>query len=160
MLYRQLLGADFDRLPRALRDFHDTPGGGRAVGTAAVRRTFGWLGWLAGFPRAGENVDLQLRVVADESSETWIRSFGGKDLRTVQRRVGDLLLESSGPVRIRFRVMADATGIRFASQGARFWFVPIPLRIEAREWGGDSSWQFEVTVAGVGSYSGRMVPTL
>ena len=27
MIYRRLLGSDFDRLPRVLRDFHETPGG-------------------------------------------------------------------------------------------------------------------------------------
>jgi hypothetical protein len=115
------------------------------------------MAWLAGFPQAGQGVDLRLCVVADETTETWIRNFGGKELRTVQRSAGTLMVESSGPVRVRFRVTADAAGLRFESRGARFWFVPIPLRIEAREWGDDTSWQFEVKVTGVGSYSGRMV---
>jgi hypothetical protein len=81
------------------------------------------------------------------------------ELRTAQWQEGNLLRESAGPVRISFHVQADERGLRFQSLRARFWFVPIPLRIEAHEWGDDSSWEFQVTVAGVGSYSGRMVPS-
>jgi hypothetical protein len=82
------------------------------------------------------------------------------ELRTVQWREGDLLVEAAGPLRIRFRLRSGERGMRFQSESARLWFVPIPLRIEAREWGDDSSWEFEVIVAGVGSYRGRMVPIL
>jgi hypothetical protein len=160
VLYPQLLGHDFEKLPRALRDFHSVPGGGSASGTASVRRTRGWLAGMVGFPPSGDGIPVGLQVVASESQEIWIRRFGVTELRTVQRREGDLLLETVGPLRIYFRVFADPTGMRFQSQSARLWIVPILLRIEARVWGNDSSWEFQVTVAGVGSYRGTMVPTV
>jgi hypothetical protein len=160
VLYPQLLARDFEKLPRALRLFHSAPGGGIATGTATVRRTSGWLAGLIGFPPSGDSIPLRLQVIASEGQEIWIRSFGGVELRTVQRQEGDLLLEAAGPVRITFRVFADGKGMRFRLQRARFWIFPLPLRIEAHEWGSDSSWEFQVTVAGVGSYCGTMVPTV
>ncbi len=160
MLYPQLLGSDFGKLPRALREFHSAPGGGSASGTASVRRVRGWLAGLIGFPPAGDGIPLKLRVVATDSGEIWIRSFGGVERRTVQRRDGHLLVESAGPVRFTFRLLEVEQGMRFELQSARVWIIPIPLRIEAREWGDESSWDFEVTVVGVGTYRGRMVPAL
>jgi hypothetical protein len=160
VLYPQLLQRNFENLPQALRDFHSTPGGGTASGTADVRRESGWLAGLIGFPPSGNGIPLRLRVVASENQEVWIRRFGDVVLRTLQRQEGDLLLEIVGPVRIFFRILADHTGMRFQSQRARLWMIPVPLRIEAQVWGTDSSWEFLVTVARVGSYRGAVVPTI
>jgi hypothetical protein len=44
--------------------------------------------------------------------------------------------------------------MRFESRAARLWGIPLPMRMEAWERGGDSSWEFEVTVAHIGSYRG------
>ena len=158
MLYPQLLAADFARLPRALREFHSMPRGGRASGTAMVTHTNRWLAWLLGFPRSGENIPLQLEVQANGNRETWIRQFGDVILRTNQRQDGNLLLETRGLVRIFFRVFADESGMRFESQRARLWIIPLPLRVAARVRGNDSSWEIDVTVARIGSYQGALVP--
>ena len=158
MLYPRLLRDDFEKLPKALRLFHSAPGGGRASGTATIRHASGLLARLLGFPPSGENVPLQLEVVADENKEVWIRRFGKVVRRSVQRSSGDLLREEFGPVRLFFRIRADESGLRFSSLRARLWMIPLPLRVEAREEGGDSSWNFEVTVRGVGSYRGVVAP--
>jgi hypothetical protein len=160
MLYPQLLQDDFAKLPRALRNFHSTPGGGRASGTVVVERVNRWLAGLMGFPREGKGIPLELRVIAQANEEIWLRRVDGVERRTLQRQQGDLLLETAGPVRILFRVFADQAGMRFQLERARFWIIPIPLRIEAHAWGNDASWNFKVTVAGVGSYEGTMVPAV
>ena len=157
MLYPELLKADFERLPRALRDFHSKPGGGRAEGTAAVRNDNRLLARLAGFPPPGDNIPMRLLVVASDNSEVWIRSFGDAVLRSVQRREGDLLQEAIGPVRVLFRVLADGAGMRFESLRVRLWMIPLPLRVAATARGDESSWEFEVTVERIGSYRGAMV---
>jgi hypothetical protein len=158
VLYRQLLKDDFDRLPPALRRFHSAPGGGRAVGSVAVRRASGLLARLAGFPRSGDNVPMRLEVVASETQEIWIRRFGDVVRKSTQRLEGGLLVETFGPVRLLFRVRGDDRGVRFECQCARLWALPLPLRVSATERGTDCSWEFEVTVARVGSYSGSMSP--
>lgn len=158
MLYAQLLKADFERLPGALRDFHSRPGGGRASGIVNVRHNSRWLAWLAGFPPAGENIPVELEVTLRENEEVWTRRFGGSVRRSVQRRHRDLLLETVGPIRVLFRVLADDSGMRFECRGVRFWIIPLPVRVEGKASGDDSSWEFEVTVGSVGSYRGAMVP--
>ena len=158
MLYPQLLAADFAKLPRALREFHSAPLGGRAAGTAVVTNTNRWLAWVLGFPRSGENIPLQLEVQTNGNREIWVRRFGGVILRTNQWQEGNLLLEARGPVRIFFRVFADENGMRFESQRACFWIIPLPFRVEARVRGNESSWEVDVTVGRIGSYQGALVP--
>jgi hypothetical protein len=157
MLYPQLLDGSFEKLPQALREFHSRPEGGKASGAVSVRHASALFARLVGFPPRGDNIPLQLEVVAGENSEVWIRRFGGVVLRTTQRREGNLLLEMFGPVRMLFRLLADERGMRFECQRARLWGIPLPLRVEARVWGDATSWEVEVTVGGVGSYHGAMV---
>ena len=118
------------------------------------------LARILGFPPAGDNIALALEVISVGDSETWIRNFGGKLIRTLQWQNGKLLIEAMGAVRIAFRVQADESGMQFCSERARLWIIPIPLHVIARVRGGESSWEFEVIVERVGSYRGAMVPSL
>jgi Domain of unknown function (DUF4166) len=156
VLYPQLLAADFASLPRVLREFHSVPRGGRASGTVVVRHTNRWLARLVGFPGIGENIPLQLEVQTNGNCEIWVRRFGSVILRTSQRQEGDLLLETRGLVRIFFRIFADESGMRFESQRARLWMIPLPLRVEATVRGNESSWEVDVTVGHIGSYQGSL----
>ena len=112
-----------------------------------------------GFPPAGEALPLRLEVIAGRSQEAWMRRLGSSVLRTIQWREGDLLVESFGPVRVFFRVSADPSGMRFSSQRARLWGIPMPVRVEAESCGNGSSWEFSVDVKGVGSYRGLATPS-
>ena len=159
MLYRQLLKSDFERLPPALREFHSRLGGGRASGTVSVRHASSLLARLAGFPASGDNIPAQLEVVSGDNEEVWIRRFGGAVRKSIQRQSGDLLLETAGPVRVFFRVLVDDSGMRFESQRVLLWMIPLPMRVTARAGGGASAWEFEVTIARVGSYRGSMTPS-
>ena len=158
MLYAQLLKADFERLPAALRSFHSKPGGGRASGVVYVRHASRWLARLAGFPHSGENIPMELEVAAGENREVWIRRFGGCVRKSVQRRQGGLLLATAGPIRVLFRVVGDELGMRFECRGLRVLGIPLPLRVEGKVNGAESSWEFEVKVGRIGSYGGVMVP--
>jgi hypothetical protein len=159
VLYPQLLKDDFERLPRALREFHSRPGGGRASGTVAVRHVSGVLAKLVGFPASGDHIPTQLEVVSGEKEEVWIRRFGDVVRKSIQTQSGDLLLEKAGPVRVFFRLLAGDGELRFESERVLLWMIPVPLRVEARVRGGESGWEFEVTIAHVGSYRGSMLPS-
>ncbi len=158
MLYPDLLKSDFERLPQALREFHSAPGGGRARGTASVRHASGLLARLAGFPPEGENVPLQLNVLAGENQEVWIRRFGDTLLKSVQRQSGGLIEESFGPLKILLRVTVEGSRMRFFSESVRWWIIPLPLSVAACEWGDETHWEFDVNVLGLGSYRGMMGP--
>jgi len=159
MLYPKLLERDFDKMPAVLRNFHSTPGGARATGRVAVRHASPLTRFVY-FPPRGEDMPLRLEVVATGDREVWTRRFGVSVRQSVQWRQGGLLLESMGPVRMRFRLFADSTGMRFESLGVRLWIIPLPLSVQATVRGLESSWEFEVKVPGIGSYSCSMVPVL
>ncbi len=158
MLYPDLLKGDFQRLPLALQEFHSAPGGAKGQGTATVRHANRLLAWLAGFPPEGENIPLQLEVVAAENHEVWIRRFGDTVLKSVQRRSGGLVEESFGPVKILLRVTADDSRMRLVSESVRWWIIPLPLGVTATEWGDGTHWEFDVNVRGLGSYRGVIGP--
>ncbi|HTM50429.1 MAG TPA: hypothetical protein VL285_17165 [Bryobacteraceae bacterium] len=158
MLYPQLLGDDFDRLPRALRDFHTRPGGARASGVADVRHSAGRVARLLGFPAPGERIPAELQVIAGENEEVWVRRFGTAVRKSVQRREGALLVETAGPVRVFFRVWVVENEMRFQSERVRLWIIPLPLRIDAYARGAGEGWEFDVQIRRVGGYRGSMKP--
>jgi hypothetical protein len=158
MIYRQLLKDDFERLPPALQRFHSMPGGGRASGTVSVRHSNRLLARLAGFPHAGDNIPLRLDVHADDERELWMRRFGDDLLLSTQRCANGLLVERFGPLRLEFHLSADDAGLRLTSRTVSFWGLPLPLRVRAAERPHGHGWDFEVSVAGVGSYHGTMEP--
>jgi hypothetical protein len=160
LLYPQLLQSDFAKLPRVLREFHTTPGGGRASGKVVVHHANRLLARIAGFPPPGHAVTLQLEILAADDREIWRRRFGPHVRESIQQVQGSLLVETAGPIRIFFRVFADSHGLRFESQRARFLGIPLPLRISAEARAGESSWDLEVTVKGIGGYRGIMAPVL
>jgi len=125
----------------------------------SVRHASSLLARLAGFPASGDNIPAQLEVVSGDNEEVWIRRFGGAVRKSIQRQSGDLLLETAGPVRVFFRVLVDDSGMRFESQRVLLWMIPLPMRVTARAGGGASAWEFEVTIARVGSYRGSMTPS-
>jgi hypothetical protein len=159
-LYRQLLGPDFDRLPRALRDFHGAPRGALACGTAMVRHYNPLLALLTGFPAAGDNIPVRLEVIAEGETEIWRRRFGDSVLESFQCRRGDLLGETFGAVDLLLQVRPAQTGLRIVLRQAHLKMLPLPLRVEATERShpdDNARWEFDVMFAGVGSYRGTMV---
>lgn len=130
-LYRRLLGARFDRLPTALRAFHDEPDGHRARGEFEVRRGNGWLAsgiaWTLGMPRGGSGVPVELVVRVEGDRERWTRQIGGRTMETVQWARDGLLIEALGPWSFASDVFADESGLRFVFR--RAWLGPIPWPI-------------------------------
>jgi hypothetical protein len=156
VIYRTLLDGDFEKLSPVLRAFHSSTGTTYATGTATVQHHNVLLAKLVGFPSAGEDLPIRVEVVATEDEETWTRWFGGEMRRSVQRVADGLLIESMGKARIDFRVRVCEGEMQIESQHARLLGVPVPVRIVAMERECDSGWQFDVKVAGIGSYSGTM----
>jgi hypothetical protein len=172
-LYRRLLGPDFDRLPPALRRFHDASGGASAAGVVCVRRggppVARAVARILRLPPEGDRVDVRLRVTAEnDGRECWERMFAAHRLRTTQWLERGRLVERVGAAAFTFDVAADERGMRFRSVGFRWLGVPVPPRlaigIDADVRGFDEHWNVKVIVraarAGViSSYEGRITPT-
>jgi len=157
MVYKRLLKDDFYRLAPALRKLHDVKTMVRAKGSVTVQHERRWLARLVRFPKAGENIPLDLEVVRAPEGEAWSRYLGHALLRSVQQCEDGLLVEQMGPVRMRFRIFVDAGDLRLELQDARCGWLPVPVRVSAVERGhGPDGWEFEVHVKPIGSYRGVM----
>jgi hypothetical protein len=170
-LYRRLLGPDFDRLPLALRTFHDSAGGGSGAGVFRVQRSTRPVARAAAralrLPPEGDRVLVTLRVTVDDGRELWERTFATHRLRTRQWLEGGRLLERVGAATLAFDVTADEHGMRFRSVDFRWLGVPVPrglaITIDADVRGFEAHWEVAVVVRAprvgiITSYEGRITP--
>jgi hypothetical protein len=172
-LYRRLLGRDFDRLPEALRRFHESAvGGGAGTGVFCVQRSTHASGRAVAralrLPPEGDRVAVALRVTVERERELWERTFGACRLQTRQWLEGGRLIERTGAAKLAFDVVADERGMRFRSAGFSWLGVRVPraiaIEVEADVKGFDAYWEVAVVVRAprlgiVTSYGGRITPT-
>lgn len=119
-LHARLLGSAWDGLPPVVRHLHQEC---RATGRFSIRRGAGvvraMVGWLCGFPSAGEEVPTCLVVRQDGPVQHWERDFGGHALATTQRASEEGLLgERLGPVECTFLLRARESGLVYEQAGA------------------------------------------
>ncbi|WP_245497220.1 DUF4166 domain-containing protein, partial [Rhizobium leguminosarum] len=86
---------------------------------------------VIGFPKAGEDVPVTVRFVADGDKEIWTRDFGGTVFRSWQAegkgRDRDLLAEVFGPFRVLMALVPDGEKLRLVVRGWRFCGIPLPM---------------------------------
>lgn len=170
-LYRRLLGPDFDRLPAALRGFHDTTTGGSGTGVVRIVRGVGaWARAVANalrLPPPGDRVAVALQVTVRNEHELWGRRFGEYEMQTTQWLERGHLLERFGAATLAFDVTADERGMRFRSVGFTWLGIPIPrqiaIEVDADVRGFEMHWELTVVVRapGVGvvaAYEGQITP--
>lgn len=128
-LYQRTLGPAFDYLPPVLQRFHTRPTGAQARGTVRITRGPGrirqFLATLMGLPSPGEAVPVTLQVQTIGDREQWLRQFDARRLASRQWLHDGLLMEAAGPMRLGFRLSADAQEMRM--ECVRCWLVGIPL---------------------------------
>jgi Domain of unknown function (DUF4166) len=138
-LYRRLLGPAYDSLPPVLREFHDVATEWQGRSSFRITRGPGWLRNLlanvAGFPKAGANVPVHLRVVAEGDRERWIRHFAGKRMESVQWAWNGLLMEKFGPATLGMRLIVEPPALRLVTE--RVWVLGVPW-LAALAPGGDA----------------------
>ncbi len=158
-LYRRLLGPDYALLPGAIQDMHDVHDSLTAHGFARIERgtgpVVGLLGWLFGFPPAGENVAVTVVFTTTPRHEVWDRSFAGRRFYSTQelgtgRREG-LLIERFGPMAFAMAVTVRDGKLHLNLSGGWCLGVPLPSfalpKIEVFEHDGDDRFNFHVDLA-------------
>ncbi|AWM80468.1 hypothetical protein DKL61_08900 [Gammaproteobacteria bacterium ESL0073] len=114
-LFAKLLGKQYEELPAAIKQFHDTPGHlwkgyVNATGSnnvlAKIIRTF------MGFPKPGNNLPITVSVYyTDQGNERWSRSFGNKkfsSLLMIDKKNPQLMSESFGLIKQHYKLeLAD-----------------------------------------------------
>jgi hypothetical protein len=153
-LYRRVLGSRFDELPEVLRRFHDAPAGARARGVFRVQRGAGRirnaLATVMGFPRAGNELPVELLVVVEGDRERWIREFGGRRMVSIQWAQGSELMERVGAASFSCSLLVEGSRLHYQFQ--RAWWIGVPLPrflapfVESYVEAGDGGWRVLVRI--------------
>lgn len=133
-LFARALGKHFEVLPKAIQEAHRVDGTLRLKGRASVEGAANPFGWLAarvlGFPRASNDIPVEVTMTADADGEIWVRQFGGgrfhSRLSHTGRRTGSVE-ERFGLVTFRLALTANADGIDMNIVAGRIGCVPLPV---------------------------------
>jgi hypothetical protein len=140
-LFRELLGDALDRVPAPIRALHEANLPRRFEGRAQVRAAQGLLARglarLVGLPGRDLDAPVAVTIERDGDGEIWTRHFPPRPMRSRLWQRDGVLHERLGPVLLRFRLEADATGLTWHPLSASSAGAPAPaalLRgIRARE---------------------------
>ncbi|HEV7308368.1 DUF4166 domain-containing protein [Ensifer sp.] len=135
-LYRQVLGSDWDRLPKAIRALHDRAEGHATFrGRAKVERGGSFWAQLVasvfGFPADSQDVPVEVDFACTHGREIWTRRFDETILRSaqkkVERRKESLLAEDFGPFRILCALEPTENRLHLSVRGWSVLGLPLPL---------------------------------
>jgi hypothetical protein len=156
VLYRDMLGEAWNRLPLALREMHDLQTEKTARGRARVERGDHLLarfaGWLIGFPTAGNDVPVTVSFRSERGRETWRRTFAGRSFVSTQAagRWQRLLNERFGPFSFALALVVDGATLRLVPRHWRAFGIPLPLAWapggDAYEFEQDGRFHFHVEI--------------
>lgn len=146
-LYREVLGADYDRLPPIIQAMHDVRGRHSARGRGRVCRASNLPGRLLanflGMPAEASDIAVETSFTLEDGVESIMRNYGGSILTTHQALAPGstagqrLLLERFGPMKLFIRLEGDEAGITFHLQRCSLLGLPLPAflapRLTARE---------------------------
>jgi hypothetical protein len=134
-VYKDILGANWDRLPPEIRHFHDFETSRDAEGIAEVRRGRNPLGNLAcfilGLPKAGTNIPLSARITIKDEVGTWTRTFAGRSFRSLQYAgqgsSEGLLVERIGILTFGLALLLKDGRLNLVLRQWRVLGIPLPM---------------------------------
>jgi hypothetical protein len=157
--FQRLLGADFERLPAAVRDLHSlgtsAVAAGRADIAAASNPAARLLRWFAGLPQPGQGAPVSVAFRPDgRGGERWERRFASRRYASTMTAgtggADGLLVERFGLFRLYFRLTPREDGLAWSLVRWRFLSVPLPgwsaPRIECLESGDGARFVFDIDV--------------
>jgi hypothetical protein len=154
-IYRQLLGADYQRLSPEQARFHALSGRHQFRGEAEItcgRHPLSRLVALfMGLPRRDARVTLDFDLRVENGVETWERHFGPQQMTSVLRANNGLLVERLGAMVLHSRLYVEGDCLRMQVLRARlFGLLPLPLwmmpAVQADETGRDGQIHFTIRV--------------
>lgn len=176
-LFAEQLGRDrWSTLPPALRRLHDVAFADTFAGMGEVLRGTGLaarlIGWAMGFPPAGRNVLVNVRMQRVGTDEVWVRDFAGRRFRS---RISPGGSRGSGEVREHFGLLSFAIPLAFSDgalaypvQRAFLLGVPLPRWLTPRsethervDEAGRACFDVRISMPGIGhvvSYMGWLEP--
>jgi hypothetical protein len=140
-LYRSVMGAAFESLPAEVQRFHSLQGtcvlSGRVAIDGPKSRVGALVARIMKLPAAAADAPMQFKLCANHAHEVWTRCFPGRDMTSTMSRARGRLVESLGPLKLHFRLVAGGDRLtmqleRVTALGVRCprWLMPI---VEAEE---------------------------
>ena len=170
-LYERLLGRNYHELAHVLQKFHAADSHGMARGRMAVERGSGsaarFLAWALRLPEEAAQVEVTLRITADQDREIWVRTFGSRKLITRCSAWRGLLIESMGSAALGFELVVEEGGLQFIHKRSWLWGIPLPRwcapHADAQVTPAGERWKVELRLAHpllgpIVRYHGTMAP--
>jgi hypothetical protein len=157
-LYRRILGEAWERLSEPIRAMHDGTGTWIAEGCANIDRGRNPLarlmGFVIGFPKAGNDIPVSVTFEAKGGRETWTRDFAGQRFSSLQfegRGVNEALAcERFGPVTIAMALVLDSNRMRLVTRRCTVFGIALPKFLHPRgdiyEIADDNRFNFHVEI--------------
>ena len=131
-LYQRVLGDAFAQLPEPLRQLHR--GGDSYAGQAKVERgpsvISRAIGWLFGFPAAGDNIPVEVRFTRRGQTEVWRRTFGSRSFQSTQEpgngRADALIDERFGPFVFGLALVLESGRLNLVVRRWSAFGLPMP----------------------------------
>jgi hypothetical protein len=168
-VYQQVMGADFVRLPEALKHFHALQGNHVLGGWVEVRAPSSFAARLVarclGAPLQAQAGPLRFELAAGESSELWTRHFPGRTMTSRLTVCAGRLVEHLGAARLSFDLEGRRDGLQMQLVGLHVLGIPCPRWLrpavvaEETAASGRLLFRVEVSLPGVGvvaSYRGHL----
>lgn len=130
-LYQRLLGTAWGKLPASLQKLHTA---GKAEGRAKVevgRNPIAWLiAQVVGFPKAGDDIPVNVSFEKKEDGELWQRTFAGHSFSSFHMegrgRSERLLSEQFGPSRFNQALVVADGKLSFIVRNWSIFGIPLP----------------------------------
>lgn len=133
-VYEQIMGDAYGQLYPCIQDFHRTSETRSFQGECTIVRGRNPLSHIIAtifrFPKAGQNIPVELTITPDEAGELWERRFNGKALTshhsTGRGRWTRHVTERFGPFDIHMAVLNEAGNMRIQTRGWSIFGIPLP----------------------------------
>jgi hypothetical protein len=158
-LYQHMLGDAWQKLPQPIRQLHSVSAVSTFAGRCTVERGSSPLAWAVaksiGFPPAGEDLPINVRLAAQAGAERWSRNVASSTFSSVQsagRGVAEgLVRERFGVVAVDMALVVEPGCLRYIVRRWSLLGVPMPLwlgpRSVAVESVEDQKFCFDVEIA-------------
>jgi hypothetical protein len=157
-LYQRVLGQSWDQLAPEIRQLHSVTSVSSFNGRCTVDRGRNPLAWLIatliGFPKAGSDQSMTVKLTVDGDGERWVRSSGRRTFSSVQHSLRGrsewLVCERFGPVCVDMALVVDGANLRYIVRRWRLLGISLPLslgpRSTALESVQDGKFRFDVEI--------------
>lgn len=136
MPFASVLGRDFAKLPKPVRDLHQVRKLGRYTGRADVERGRGpvvrFICKALNLPRNVSDAPLSFTLVREGEDEIWLRDFDGNELMSrisPHAERPDLIHERFGPLTFDLSLTVTDGRLNYEIQDMRYLGLRVPRRL-------------------------------